>query len=92
MKKFYLFFLSAFLSALTAQAWTPCGTDGMGNEANCEYQIIDGTLTIRGTNGIGNIGTWNDGANLLSPPWSGKGVKNIVFELGEATIFNIVDS
>lgn len=69
------------LSSFNANAWEACGTDARGNTANCEYQIIDGTLTIRGVGNNGNIGYWysSEAANFTQP-WRDKGVNNIVID------------
>ena len=79
MKKTVL--ILGILSSFNANAWEACGTDARGNTANCEYQIIDGTLTIRGTGENGNIGYWysSEAANFIQP-WRDKGVNNIVID------------
>lgn len=59
-------------------AWEACGEDANGNTANCEYQIVDGTLTIRGTSDDGNIGWWHAVNNPA--PWNGQHVQNVVIE------------
>jgi len=59
-------------------AWEACGEDSLGKVANCEYQIVDGTLTIRGTSDKGNIGRWQARDNPA--PWSGQHVQNVVIE------------
>ena len=71
----YVLILGLILS-FKATAWEDCGTDRHNNIANCEYQIIDGTLILRGTNGIGNIGDW---ANV-NTPWRNQSIQNIVIE------------
>jgi len=79
MKKTVL--ILGILSSFNANAWEACGTDANGNTANCEYQIIDGTLTIRGTGNNGNIGYWYSSAQYdYVQPWKDKGVKNVVIE------------
>ncbi|MBR2300000.1 MAG: leucine-rich repeat domain-containing protein [Alphaproteobacteria bacterium] len=79
MKKTVL--ILGILSSFNANAWEPCGTDAEGNTANCEYQIIDGTLTIRGVGNNGNIGSWYDSSSGRGiSPWIDKDVKNIVLE------------
>ncbi len=76
----YVLILGLFAS-FNANAWEACGTDAKGNTANCEYQIIDGTLTIRGTGDNGNIGYWYSSAqDDYVQPWKDKGVKNVVIE------------
>ena len=77
MKKTVL--ILGILSSFNANAWEPCGTDAEGNTANCEYQIIDGTLTIRGVGNNGNIGSWSNDTGILAP-WRGKNVENVVIE------------
>ena len=76
MMKKYVLILGLFAS-FNAGAWEACGTDANGNTANCEYQIIDGTLTIRGVGNNGNIGAW---ASQKKAPWTGKNVTNVVIE------------
>ena len=77
MKKTVL--ILAILASFNANAWEACGTDAKGNTANCEYQIIDGTLTIRGIGNNGNIGSWSKDTGILAP-WRGKNVENVVIE------------
>ncbi len=77
MKKTVL--ILAILASFNANAWEACGTDTNGNTANCEYQIIDGTLTIRGVGNNGNIGSWSNDTGILAP-WRGKNVENVVIE------------
>ncbi|MBR2299538.1 MAG: leucine-rich repeat domain-containing protein [Alphaproteobacteria bacterium] len=77
MKKTVL--ILSLMVSFNANAWEPCGTDAEGNTANCEYQIIDGTLTIRGVGNNGNIGSWSNDTGILAP-WRGKNVENVVIE------------
>ncbi|MBR1914869.1 MAG: leucine-rich repeat domain-containing protein [Alphaproteobacteria bacterium] len=77
MKK--IVFVFSLALPFYANAWEPCGTDALGNTANCEYQIVNGTLTIRGTGDNGNIGTWDLDSGTIAP-WTGKGVTNVVIE------------
>ena len=77
MKKLF-FILTATFLPFSSNAWEPCGTDYKGNTANCEYQIVNGTLTIRGTGDNGNIGWWQEAR--LYAPWYHKGVTNVVIE------------
>ncbi|MBR2299890.1 MAG: leucine-rich repeat domain-containing protein [Alphaproteobacteria bacterium] len=77
MKKTVL--ILAILASFNANAWEACGTDAKGNTANCEYQIVNGTLTIRGTGNNGNIGSWSNGTGILAP-WRGQDIRNIVIE------------
>jgi|GEM_PF-2114019 len=79
MKKLF-FILSAIFYPLSSNAWEACGTDANGNTANCEYQIENGTLTIRGTNGVGNIGQWYSHENGYTSPFQNLKVQNIVIE------------
>ncbi len=72
-------FIFSLALPFSSNAWEACGTDVYGNTANCEYQIIDGTLTIRGTGDNGNIGNWNKDSGTIAP-WRGKGVTNVVIE------------
>ncbi len=74
----YVLILGLFAS-FNADAWEACGTDANGNTANCEYQIIDGTLTIRGIGNNGNIGSWSNDTGIFAP-WRGKNVENVVIE------------
>lgn len=76
MKKLF-FIISAIFLPFSSNAWEACGTDADGNTANCEYQIINGTLTIRGVGNNGNIGSWKQD---FGAPWKGKGVTNVVIE------------
>jgi len=78
MKKTVL--ILAILSSFNANAWEACGTDARGNTANCEYQIIDGTLTIRGTGENGNIGYWLDGNGNSLSPFAYLNVKQVTIE------------
>ena len=78
MKKL-LFILTATFLPFSSHAWEPCGTDVNGNTANCEYQIVNGTLTIRGTGNNGNIGNWDQDSGTIAP-WRNKGVTNVVIE------------
>ncbi|MBR1915169.1 MAG: leucine-rich repeat domain-containing protein [Alphaproteobacteria bacterium] len=77
MKKLF-FIISATFLPFSSNAWEACGIDANGNTANCEYQIIDGTLTIRGTGNNGNIGDWLES----SPPWAAQkaSIHNVVIE------------
>jgi len=77
MKKTVL--ILSLMVSFNANAWEACGTDANGNTANCEYQIIDGTLTIRGVGNNGNIGSWSNVTGILAP-WRGKNVENVVIE------------
>ncbi|MBR1915161.1 MAG: leucine-rich repeat domain-containing protein [Alphaproteobacteria bacterium] len=82
MKKL-LFIISAIFLPFSSNAWEACGTDADGNTANCEYQIINGTLTIRGVGNNGNIGNWWKGGwseNDFIQPWKNKGVTNVIIE------------
>jgi len=82
------------LASFNANAWEACGTDGKGNTANCEYQIVDGTLTIRGTGENGNIGWWRvDNYIYAYSPWAGQTFENIIIEdsikdLGYQSFYN----
>ncbi len=60
----------------TSKAWTPCGTDSEGNTANCEYQIENNVLTIRGLGDNGNIGVWN--SSTTPSPFEGKTFDSII--------------
>ncbi len=77
-------FIFALIACFDVNAWESCGTDATGNTANCEYQIIDGTLTIRGVGENGNIGYWwNDEGwtnEDFTSPWKGKTFQNIIVE------------
>ena len=64
------------LSAAPSYAWTPCGTDAQGSKANCEYEVTNGTLTIRGTGSNGNVGTWD--TDTL--PWKDNFLTNVVID------------
>ena len=80
MKKMIFILIVTFLPFF-ANAWEACGTDGKGNTANCEYQIVDGTLTIRGTGENGNIGWWRvDNYTYAYSPWAGQTFENIIIE------------
>ncbi len=72
-------FIFSLALPFSSNAWEACGTDAQGNTANCEYQIIDGTLTIRGVGNNGNIGDWDLDSGTIAP-WRGKGVTNVVIE------------
>ena len=72
-------FIFSLALPFSSNAWEACGTDALGNTANCEYQIIDGTLTIRGVGNNGNIGYWDVDSGTIAP-WRGKGVTNVVIE------------
>ncbi len=78
MKKTVL--ILSLMVSFNANAWEACGTDAKGNTANCEYQIENGTLTIRGTNGVGNIGQWYSHENGYTSPFQNLKVQNIVIE------------
>ena len=78
MKKAVL--ILAILASFNANAWEACGTDANGNTANCEYQIIDGTLTIRGVGENGNIGYWLDGNGNSLSPFAYLNVKQVTIE------------
>ena len=73
MKKHVIVLGFMFFLPSVVNAWTDCGIDANGRQANCEYQIIDGTLTIRGTGDNGNIGNWikydDNGGYELNAPW-----------------------
>ena len=77
MKKLF-FIISATFLPFSSNAWEACGIDADGNTANCEYQIIDGTLTIRGVGNNGNIGSWEK----FDSPWKlrSQEIKNLVIE------------
>ncbi|MBR1915068.1 MAG: leucine-rich repeat domain-containing protein [Alphaproteobacteria bacterium] len=74
-----LFILAAIFLPFSSNAWEACGTDDNGNTANCEYQIVNGTLTIRGVGNNGSIGNWDQDSGTIAP-WRGKGVTNVVIE------------
>ncbi len=92
MKK-WIFVLGLVLS-FNANAWEACGTDANGNTANCEWQIENGILSIRGTNGKGNIGSWYDNKNA---PWkdqtsSVKGIEidSSIKDLGDSAFSGMI--
>ncbi|MBR1914961.1 MAG: leucine-rich repeat domain-containing protein [Alphaproteobacteria bacterium] len=92
MKKLF-FIISAIFLPFYVYAWEACGTDANGDTANCEYQIVNGTLTIRGTGDNGNIGNWASQGNNMAP-WRTTDAKNIVIEntikdLGNFGFFNV---
>ncbi|MBR2299219.1 MAG: leucine-rich repeat domain-containing protein [Alphaproteobacteria bacterium] len=81
MKKSVLLLCLMFVFPVRVRAWEACGTDGQGNTANCEYEIKNGTLTIRGTGDEGNIGYWWSSAEgNYKAPWGKQQFKNVVIE------------
>lgn len=83
MNKLYytLMICSLLLFSMNASAWEACGTDAKGKVANCEYQIIGGTLTIRGVGENGSLGNWYSSTQGdVIQPWKNKGVTNVVVE------------
>ena len=87
MKKLF-FIISAMFLPFSSNAWEACGTDADGNTANCEYQIINGTLTIRGVGNNGNIGYWHEvdegNGYKTTAPWGNNAsqIQNVVIGEG----------
>ena len=81
MRKIFFYFILIFLISFQVQAWTACGMDGQGNIANCEYEINDGTLRIRGIGDDGNIGYWHDASEWrYIAPWGSQEFQDVIIE------------
>ena len=72
--------LTATFLPFYVYAWETCGTDANGDTANCEYQIVNGTLTIRGTGDNGNIGNWYSEEKGFNTPWRAMHFQNVIIE------------